>query len=184
MSKKNQFCKNCGHEIDSETRKCPNCGKQYFKLKKSHLVISICVVIIMLLGYTTYYYYKSYKAYETSYQNLLNGTNEQTTEESTPENTVSENVSSYSTPTPAPTPEPRQYSVPERNNNENRCTVSGCNNRKQYSSDYCTRHGCFQVGCYNRTANNITQYCTEHKCHIPNCNSGAAYNSYYCYLHD
>lgn len=66
---------------------------------------------------------------------------------------------------------------------ENKCSVSGCSNSKKYGSDYCTSHGCFELGCYNRRANNLTMYCKEHKCAVSDCNSGTAYNSRYCYVH-
>ncbi len=49
-----KYCKLCGKEIDSTTRKCTGCGKQYFRPVYASLVF----IYIALLFSTIYYFYK------------------------------------------------------------------------------------------------------------------------------
>ena len=49
---KQVFCKNCGSVVDSKTKKCTGCGKQYFKLSSKsipYVIIGVLVVIIICL---------------------------------------------------------------------------------------------------------------------------------------
>lgn len=44
------YCKKCGEQIDSTTKKCTGCGKQYFNSKKLLPIIIMSVVIAILVG--------------------------------------------------------------------------------------------------------------------------------------
>ena len=58
-NKKQRYCKMCGGEIDSFTKKCTKCGKQYFHLRirrNSILAISAVVVLIVLIVLNIYQY--------------------------------------------------------------------------------------------------------------------------------
>ncbi|HHX37840.1 MAG TPA: zinc ribbon domain-containing protein, partial [Clostridiaceae bacterium] len=50
VEKKRKFCKYCGGLIDSATKKCTGCGKQYFNAKFKPLYI-ILVILVLLGGY-------------------------------------------------------------------------------------------------------------------------------------
>lgn len=58
MKKTAKFCKYCGNEIDSATKKCSGCGKQYFKLAKntffiiSTVILAIAVIVMSCVIYT------------------------------------------------------------------------------------------------------------------------------------
>lgn len=60
--KKNTFCKRCGSLIDSATKKCSGCGRQYFKIRFSKKVYPV-VSLILILGlaggliYQNYYFH-------------------------------------------------------------------------------------------------------------------------------
>jgi len=45
-----RYCKYCGHEINSNTKKCTGCGKQYFKFKVKPFV-SVLVVLFLVVTY-------------------------------------------------------------------------------------------------------------------------------------
>lgn len=49
---KQRYCKLCGQPIDSTTKKCTGCGKQYFKakLKPLHVVLAILILIVGYVG--------------------------------------------------------------------------------------------------------------------------------------
>ena len=52
-----RYCKYCGGLIDSGTKKCLSCGRQYFRgSKKTILTLVIIVVIMALLGANIYQY--------------------------------------------------------------------------------------------------------------------------------
>ena len=49
---KKRFCRICGTEINCKTKQCPNCGKQYFRWKWSHLFLTLshlvlCVALVL-----------------------------------------------------------------------------------------------------------------------------------------
>lgn len=56
-----RFCKMCGGSINSASKKCDSCGKQYFKfLRKKTLIISlsaVLLVIVVLLGLNLFFYF-------------------------------------------------------------------------------------------------------------------------------
>lgn len=47
---KQRYCKLCGQMIDSSTKKCTGCGKQYFKVKFKPLA-AVLVILVLLGGY-------------------------------------------------------------------------------------------------------------------------------------
>ena len=59
MSCKQCFCKRCGGAIDSHTKKCSSCGKQYFKLSIKPVVLLIIVLFVAAAGYIGYNYFKA-----------------------------------------------------------------------------------------------------------------------------
>ena len=53
IAKKNpnqRYCKHCGHAIDSSTKKCTGCGKQYFRAKFRWIYI-VLLIASLLVGY-------------------------------------------------------------------------------------------------------------------------------------
>ncbi len=70
------FCKTCGSEVDQSTRKCSNCGKQYFKLPNSKITMIVSgIIILLLLGVIVYQ--------QSQYKDELNNTNEALKEKTT-----------------------------------------------------------------------------------------------------
>jgi uncharacterized protein YlaI len=54
---KTKYCKECGSEIDGQTKKCTGCGKQYFHLPKiTALRIVLIVLVVCLVGLNVYQY--------------------------------------------------------------------------------------------------------------------------------
>lgn len=52
-----RYCKYCGGLIDKDSKKCTECGKQYFKINKKILFISsICIITIILVGVIIFQY--------------------------------------------------------------------------------------------------------------------------------
>lgn len=47
---KTRYCKMCGSLIDSETKKCTSCGKQFFKLPKLNKTVLLVIICSVLLG--------------------------------------------------------------------------------------------------------------------------------------
>lgn len=45
---KKRYCKFCGGLIDQKSKECTNCGKQYFKVPKVNMLVSIGLVIILV----------------------------------------------------------------------------------------------------------------------------------------
>jgi hypothetical protein len=51
------YCKQCGNQIDSKTRKCSGCGKQYFYLPRVTIIRVIAVTLmVVLVGANVYQY--------------------------------------------------------------------------------------------------------------------------------
>lgn len=68
--KKQTYCKRCGGLIDQETKKCQNCGKQYFRAKRvlpAVALIALCL-ILAILNIVQYNYVVNSKAYMESLQ--------------------------------------------------------------------------------------------------------------------
>lgn len=59
-----KYCKHCGGLIDSETKKCTSCGKQYFHIPKLKFNKTVCITLILLTvislttGFNVYQYNK------------------------------------------------------------------------------------------------------------------------------
>lgn len=52
---KKKFCKFCGGVIDTKTKKCTSCGKQFFRLTKGIVAImSLSIVLAALVGFNIY----------------------------------------------------------------------------------------------------------------------------------
>jgi len=54
IKQQKRYCKFCGGLIDSKTKKCTSCGKQYFKFRKKMLIPLVALVIVvcsLLLGF-------------------------------------------------------------------------------------------------------------------------------------
>jgi len=53
------YCKKCGGEVDSVSRKCTKCGKQYFNAKRCFRIISsvtvVCILCVGIFGWYLYY---------------------------------------------------------------------------------------------------------------------------------
>lgn len=49
------YCKQCGNLVNQQTRKCENCGKQYFKLPMKTVIISFLTIIILTMFIIGYY---------------------------------------------------------------------------------------------------------------------------------
>lgn len=65
---KKRYCKLCGGLIDNDTKKCSNCSKQYFKIKKPKFnkfvcIITIFAVMILTLAGLNVYQYINYNDY-------------------------------------------------------------------------------------------------------------------------
>ncbi len=57
---KEPHCKVCGGRIDSKTKKCESCGKQYFKLRPSVLAVALLAVFLVAsIGYNVYQFLAS-----------------------------------------------------------------------------------------------------------------------------
>lgn len=57
---KEPHCKVCGGQIDSKTKKCVSCGKQYFKLRPSVLAVALLAVFLVAsIGCNVYQYLAS-----------------------------------------------------------------------------------------------------------------------------
>lgn len=54
MKEKKRYCKLCGSLIDNNTKKCTNCGKQYFKYKLFRNYILIAIISIIVTATTVY----------------------------------------------------------------------------------------------------------------------------------
>ena len=59
------FCKKCGHAIDTNTKKCNGCGKQYFNAKKTIPVVLLSVLLVASFGFNVLQYLQSREAVET-----------------------------------------------------------------------------------------------------------------------
>ncbi len=65
-SKAKKYCKFCGGRIDSLSKKCLSCGKQFFRFpRKPVLVITITLVIVALAGLNAFQYVTHYKNIES-----------------------------------------------------------------------------------------------------------------------
>lgn len=63
--KKYSYCKKCGSAIDSNTKKCSGCGKQYFHAKTIVPVIVFSLLLIASIGLNIMQYYQRKEAIET-----------------------------------------------------------------------------------------------------------------------
>ena len=57
-SRKKKYCSRCGKLIDSKTKKCTGCGKQYFKgiqMKPVTIILSLVIVASVLLNIFLYF---------------------------------------------------------------------------------------------------------------------------------
>ena len=50
-----RYCKHCGHAIDSSSKKCTGCGKQYFKAKFRWSFV-ILLIVFLFIGYVSINY--------------------------------------------------------------------------------------------------------------------------------
>lgn len=57
-SAKIRYCSKCGRPIDPGTQKCTGCGKQY--MKKSLIITSSLVLMVMFFAASTFYFYIQY----------------------------------------------------------------------------------------------------------------------------
>lgn len=60
--------------------------------------------------------------------------------------------------------------------NANRCEVSGCNNTKVSNGQFCAKHTCVELGCYNRK-NADSSYCYWHESNYERANDTSSYES-------
>lgn len=69
--KKIKYCKHCGKEIDSETKKCTGCEKQYFYLsKRLATIVVLCGIITCLIGLNLYQYIDNKREIQKSNEKL------------------------------------------------------------------------------------------------------------------
>lgn len=64
-SKKQTYCKKCGSAIDSNTKKCDGCGKQYFRAKTTIPILTLSVLLVLSVGLNTLQYLQGTEAAET-----------------------------------------------------------------------------------------------------------------------
>lgn len=64
-AKKQRYCKYCGGAIDSETKKCTNCGKQYFNIKSAKHIICYALLIAAILSLLCVIYVREQQHEET-----------------------------------------------------------------------------------------------------------------------
>lgn len=69
------YCKKCGNAIDSQTKKCIGCGKQYLRWKKLLMPLLVAIPFVAL-STALYYYYSEYNYYKNKYDNAKKEINE------------------------------------------------------------------------------------------------------------
>lgn len=56
-SKRKVFCKKCGGQLDTKTRKCTQCGKRYFGFRLRYVLSFLLVALLLGAAYVGYNYY-------------------------------------------------------------------------------------------------------------------------------
>lgn len=66
-----KYCKQCGNPIDSKTKKCTGCGKQYFRLPviTRNVVLAVLAVLAFAIASFSSYQAEQYKVQIESYKN-------------------------------------------------------------------------------------------------------------------
>lgn len=74
-AKKKRYCKECGSQIDSETKKCTGCGKQYFRFRIRNAITVVLLVsslaIAVISTYNAYQYKNQIEQYKIQ-ESVLN----------------------------------------------------------------------------------------------------------------
>ena len=199
-----RFCKLCGAEIDNKTRKCTNCGKQYFKM--IYGIIIVAVLLLILTASIVAYNIGANKGYNEAQSENTNSTTNSDWRESAKKSL--ENSGYYEKQESAPKTNNYVPSAPVNNYSyekpkkeclgvgcenevnglssyciEHKCQWPDCNFARGTGGYYCSSHTCNDVGCKNPVIANYKSYCENHTCYYPGCTSGQSFNSYYCLRH-
>ena len=199
-----RFCKFCGAEIDCKTKKCTNCGKQYFKMIYGIIIVS--VLLLILTASVVAYNIGASKGYSEGKTENTNTTTNSDWKESAKKSL--ENSGYYENETPQTSSNSYMPSVPSNSTSyekpkkeclsamcdnevngfssycmEHRCQWPDCNFARGTGGYYCSSHTCNDVGCKNPIIANYKSYCENHTCYYPGCTSGQSFNSYYCLRH-
>lgn len=154
--------------------------KKYFT-KQNVLCLILCIAVLFL-SVTSIYMYKEL----SSYKKMLNIMIEKVSDQKA-DNSNSEKSSNKSSNNDYKSNKSiNVYSDADQDiySDDDKCIIPSCNSEAENNSMYCFQHECMAVGCHNKRANDLCNYCIEHKCHAPNCNFRASFNSNYCTIHD
>ncbi len=56
-----KYCKHCGAPVDSHTKKCSKCGKQYFTFRNKWVILSFVFILLFLVSSTAdFFLYRAY----------------------------------------------------------------------------------------------------------------------------
>lgn len=68
MEKQKRYCKLCGGLIDQDTKKCRQCGKQYFNLRISSVIAYLLSVAAISVSCLSTYRANNFRSMNTEYQ--------------------------------------------------------------------------------------------------------------------
>ena len=187
------YCRICGSLIETKTKKCPGCGKQYFRGINTKLLlnfvfgtiilVSLSFNIILYIGYVELADEKHIVMNEKQgLEKEVETLKEDVSAEYDKGYDVGYNVG-YSKGKSKSTVITQPSITYSYDSDDETCIMPGCDRSPSRNSFYCYSHECMDVGCHNKIANDYCNYCINHKCLVPDCNSSQAYNSIYCYIH-